>query len=347
MLKTAYSHKKIFSFPILFVSFTLLLFYSFTLAHAQDRLPLVVAPARQQMAIDPGESQSSIIKCFNESIIPVSGTLKAVDFIVSGVEGKPILLEGQTGGGKYSASTWISLPYEKAAIPSGAVLTVQFKVNVPKNALPGGRYVAIYFEQAGANIRATTTPVQSGEMTITPRIVGLVNIKVSGPVTESASVREFSAPGFAEFGPIPVTLEIANAGNYHITPQGQVTLSDFTGRQIKQVALEEKNIFPESSRIYDIKVGSRLMIGKFKLTLNAAYGETGQVLTRTLSLWVFPWKLALAIILGITIIILSGIRIWKGLKGKQEKLEAELKEEISEVEELKEKFKDTVSSPKP
>jgi len=340
-------HKtKLFFFTLLLTIILNSLFF-IPPALAQDRLPLVVAPARQQMAIDPGESQSSIIKFFNESIIPVSGTLKAVDFIVSGVEGKPILLEGQTGGGKYSASTWISLPYEKAAIPSGAVLTVQFKVNVPKNALPGGRYVAIYFEQAGGGLGTTTALLQSGEMVVTPRIVGLVNIRVNGPVSESAFIREFSAPGFAEFGPIPVTLEIANAGNYHITPQGQVTLSDFTGRQIKQVALEEKNIFPESSRIYDIKVGSRLMIGKFKLTLNAAYGETGQVLTRTLSLWVFPWKLALAIILGITIIILSGIRIWKGLKGKQEKLEAELKEEISEVEELKEKFKDTVSSPKP
>ena len=318
-------------------------------AVAQQRLPLVVAPARQQTTLDPGEKESLIIKFFNESAVPISGTLKAVDFIVTGTEGKPILLESPSApSGKYSASSWIKLPYERAAIPAGTVLKVQFDINVPKDALPGGRYVALYFEQTGYNVGAGASPsLQSGEMAVTPRITGLINIRVSGPITESASIRRFSAPSFLEFGPVPVYTEIFNAGNYHITPQGQVTLSDFTGRQIKQVALEEKNIFPESSRIYDIKVGSRLMIGKFKLTLNAAYGETGQVLTRTLSLWVFPWKLALAIILGITIIILSGIRIWKGLKGKQEKLEAELKEEISEVEELKEKFKDTVSSPKP
>lgn len=314
---------------------------------AQDRLPLVVAPARQQIIIDPGESRSAIIKFFNEGTVPVSGILKAVDFIVSGVEGKPILLENQAGSGKYSASSWIKLPYEKAAIPAGAVLTVQFKVNVPKNALPGGRYVAVYFEQTGADVDTQASPLQGGEMAVTPRIVGLVNIRVSGPVSESAMIRDFSAPSFLEFGPIKATVEIANAGNYHIAPQGQVTLTDFTGRQIDRTLLEEKNIFPESSRIYEFKIGPKLLLGKFRLTLAASYGETGQALTRTLSLWIFPWKLTLAIVLGITIIVLSGTKIWKNLKEKQKKLEAELKEEISEVEQLKEKFKDAVTSPKP
>ena len=318
-------------------------------AVAQQRLPLVVAPARQQTTLDPGEKESLIIKFFNESAVPISGTLKAVDFIVTGTEGKPILLESPSApSGKYSASSWIKLPYERAAIPAGTVLKVQFDVNVPKDALPGGRYVALYFEQTGYNVGAGASPsLQSGEMAVTPRITGLINIRVSGPITESASIRRFSAPSFLEFGPVPVYTEIFNAGNYHITPQGQITMSDFMGRQISRVILEEKNVFPESSRIYETEIGSKLLFGKFKLTLAAAYGEYGQVLSRSIYVWVFPWKLALAIILGITIIILSGIRIWKGLKGKQEKLEAELKEEISEVEELKEKFKDTVSSPKP
>ena len=180
-------------------------------------------------------------------------------------------------------------------------------------------------------------------MAITPRIVALVNIRVSGPVTESAFIRSFSAPGFLEFGPIPVSTEIFNTGNYHITPKGQVTLSDFTGRQIARVILDEKNVFPESSRIWEMKIGPKLLIGKFKLTLEAAYGESGQVLTRNLYLWVFPWKTSLAIILGIIILIVIIIKIWQSVKGKQKELETELKKEISEVEILKEKFKDTLS----
>jgi len=55
----------------------------------------------------------------------------------------------------------------------------------------------------------------------------------------------------------------------------------------------------------------------------------------------------LAIVLGIAIIVLLGVKIWKSTQGKQKKLEAQLKEEISEIEELKEKYKDATSSPKP
>lgn len=318
--------------------------YLLGIASAQDRLPLVVAPARQQLAIDPGEKQSSIIKFFNESAVPVTGILKAVDFIVTGNEGKPVLLENIPASGKYSAASWIKLPYDRATIPAGSVLKVQFDVNVPKNALPGGRYVAIYFEQTGFNLGASLTPLQQGESLITPKIVGLVNIRVNGPIKEEALIRKFSAPSFLEFGPIPVTLEIANAGNYHITPEGQISLSNFMGKKIAAVALEEKNIFPESSRIYETKIGPKLLFGKFKLALNAAYGETGQTLTATAFVWIFPWKLSLAIILGIVIFILLALKIWKSLKAKQRKLEAELKKEIQEIEELKEKYKDTVSN---
>jgi len=342
-------HKtKLFFFTLLLTIILNSLFF-IPPALAQDRLPLVVAPARQQTTLDPGEKESLIIKFFNESAVPISGTLKAVDFIVTGTEGKPILLESPSApSGKYSASSWIKLPYERAAIPAGTVLKVQFDINVPKDALPGGRYVALYFEQTGYNVGAGASPsLQSGKMAVTPRITGLINIRVSGPITESASIRRFSAPSFLEFGPVPVYTEIFNAGNYHITPQGQITMSDFMGRQISRVILEEKNVFPESSRIYETEIGSKLLFGKFKLTLAAAYGEYGQVLSRSIYVWVFPWKLTLAIVLGIAIIVLLGVKIWKSIQGKQKKLEAQLKEEISEIEELKEKYKDATSSPKP
>jgi len=342
-MKTAH-YKKIFFFLIPIISSTLLLFYSSTLVFAQDRLPLVVAPARQQIAVDPGKKESLIIKFFNESAVPVSGIIKAVDFIVKGSGGKPILLEnlGVPATSRYSASTWIKLPYERATIPAGSVLKVQFDINVPKDALPGGRYVAIYFEQTGFDLGVVTTTLQQGESSVSPRIVGLLNIRVNGPITENASVIKFSAPLFSEFGPVAVNTEIYNYGNYHITPQGQISLFDFLGRKIGEASLEEKNIFPESSRIFETQIGPKLLLGKFKLTLNAAYGETGQALAAVTYIWVFPWKLSLAIILGVAIIVLLAINIWKLIKKKQKKLETVLQEEISEIETLKNKYKDVV-----
>lgn len=342
-MKTAYHHKKIFFFLI--PVFLVLVLIAKDKVFAQDRLPLVVAPARQQIAIDPGKKESLIIKFFNESAVPVSGIIKAVDFIVQGSDGKPILLENSIipATNRYSASNWIKLPYDRATIPAGSVLKVQFDINVPKDALPGGRYVAIYFEQTGFDLGVSNTPLQQGESSVSPRIVGLLNIKVNGPITENASVIKFSAPIFAEFGPISVATEIYNYGNYHITPQGTISLFDFLGRKISEASLEEKNIFPESSRIFETTIGPKLLIGKFKLALSASYGEANQALSAVTYIWILPWRLILAIALGVAIIVLLIISIWKLLKKKQKKLETVLEKEISEVEELKEKFKDVVS----
>jgi len=330
---------------IFLLSCLLLCLFSYSEVNAQESLPLVVAPARQQTALDAGGKESLIIKFFNESNVPISGIIKAVDFIVQGNDGKPILLENFNVPvtSRYSASTWIKLPYERATIPPGTVLKVQFDVSVPKNALPGGRYVAIYFEQTGYDLGTTITTLQQGESSVSPRIVGLLNIKVNGPISEKSSVLKFTAPLFSEFGPITTTTEIYNSGNYHITPEGKISLFDFLGRKINEVSLEKKNIFPESSRIFETAIGSKLLFGKFKLTLLASYGEANQVLSAATYIWVFPVRLILAIVLGISIIVLLIITIWKLLKGRQKKLETVLEKEISEIEELKEKYRDAVS----
>ena len=330
---------------IFLLSCLLLCLFSYSEVNAQESLPLVVAPARQQTALDAGGKESLIIKFFNESNVPISGIIKAVDFIVQGNDGKPILLENSNipVTSRYSASTWIKLPYERATIPPGTVLKVQFDVSVPKNALPGGRYVAIYFEQTGYDLGTTITTLQQGESSVSPRIVGLLNIKVNGPISEKSSVLKFTAPLFSEFGPITTTTEIYNSGNYHITPEGKISLFDFLGRKINEVSLEKKNIFPESSRIFETAIGSKLLFGKFKLTLLASYGEANQVLSAATYIWVFPVRLILAIVLGIGIIVLLIVTIWKLLKGRQKKLETVLEKEISEIEELKEKYRDAVS----
>lgn len=340
-MKTAQNYQKIFLITFLVLGYAL----SISPTYAQDKMPLVVAPARQQTTLDPGQRESLIIKFINESNVPVSGIIKAVDFIVQGNDGKPILLENDKIPitSRYTASTWIKLPYERATIPAGTVLKVQFDVNVPSNALPGGRYVAVYFEQTGYDLGTITTTFKQGESSVSPRIVGLVNIKVNGPITERSSVLKFTAPPFLEFGPIVTTAEIYNSGNYHITPKGKISLFDSLGRKIDEVSLETKNIFPESSRIFETAIGPKLLFGKFKLALWASYGEASQVLSGITYIWVFPVRLILAIVLGIGIIIVLIMTIWKLLKGRQKKLETVLEKEISEIEELKEKYRDVVS----
>lgn len=297
---------------------------------AQARIPLVVAPARQTIAIDPGKTSDLQIKFFNESTTAVSGNIKAIDFIVTAKDGSPILLEDQI-------NPWVKLPYDKATIAAGDVLRVNFKVTVPKDTLPGGRYVAIMFEQTGQ-----LPDSQSDEQAslVSSRIVGLVSIRINGAIYESAFVDIFKIPAFLEFGPIPVYFEILNKGGLHISPIGQLTLTNWFNKEVETKTLESKNIFPNAKRIYEEKLGKPFMFGRYVASLTASYGEQGKTLTLNQFVWVVPITLIIIIILGLIIITMGVVLISKRFKAKQVKLEEKLEEEITELESLKNKFKD-------
>lgn len=294
---------------------------------AQARIPLVVAPARQTVAIDPGGQENLQIKFFNESNSPVSGSLKVVDFIVTDSDGSPVLLEDQV-------NDWIKLPYDRATITAGDVLKVNFKVQIPKDAVPGGRYAAIIFEQSGG--------ISQGESAsaVSSRIVGLLSIKVNGPVTESAFVNILKLPKFLEFGKIPVYFEILNKGGYHISPTGQVTLTNWMGKEIEKTTIDSKNIFPNTKRSYDLKLGETWMFGKYKVNLVASYGDQGKTISAESFVWVVPVTVIIIIVFAILIAILTAYVVSKTHKTKQDNLEEKLEEEIKELENLKGKFQD-------
>jgi hypothetical protein len=143
-----------------------------------------------------------------------------------------------------------------------------------------------------------------------------------------------------EFGPIPVYFEILNKGGLHITPAGQLTLSNWFGKEVDNVTLESKNIFPNAKRTYESSLGKFWMFGRYIASLTAAYGDQGKTLTINQFVWVVPITLIIIIVLGLIIISMGITLIVKKFKAKQVKLEEKLEEEITELETLKNKFKD-------
>jgi len=318
---------------------------SVTSAKAQSNLALTVSPTRQNINIDPGGTESTYVTFFNQSDLPIAGNIKIVDFIVKDATGTPYLLEEGSFPSKYSASSWITTNAERAVIAAGSSFKVQMKIKAPDNAAPGGRYAAVYFEPTGTlpNTKAFITQ-KEGQQAVTSRLVALLNIRVNGPIIEQAALKRFDVPNFLEYGPVDIKAEILNNGSYHITPKGTITLTNWQGKIVGQYNLEERNIFPERSRIYEATLGPKLMLGKYKVSFMAIYGDANQVISADKILWTFPWKLALAITLAIIIVILLAILIGKRIKERQKELETKLEKEISEIEELKKKFKDTPPS---
>lgn len=296
---------------------------------AQTILPLTVAPARQELLVDPGEKTAVVLKFLNQGEAAVSGLLKAADFIVEDKEGSPTFLEEETPiSPRYAAASWVELPYDRITIAPKDKVIIQAKINVPQDAQAGGRYFAIFFEPGGITSEALGVEKEA-ETPVTIRLAGLVYLRVSGPIEDNAYLTQLTVPRFLEYGPIPITSEISNQGNYHLRPQGTMTLTSVFGKKVDEEILEEQNIFPETSRIFENKLGGKWLFGKYKIELNAVYGETNKVLTASVFTWVIPWKMITIIIVAMVIIILLISLLYHRLK----KHEKNLEEKIEELEE--------------
>jgi len=305
---------------------------------AQASLPLVVMPARNQIEVAPGEKTAVSISFYNQSDDPVSGFFKTADFIVEDGNGTPRFIENaQDAPVKYSASRWLALPYDRATLPAHDKVTIQAEILVPSDALAGGRYAAVFFQQGNTLPQQSKTEVKGSGTNL--RIASLIYIKVKGPITEKALISSFFVPSFFEYGPIKVTTSILNRGDYHVTPRVSLTLANTFGGLVDQKLFKTQNIFPETSRNYEIELGTKWMAGRYKINLAGTYGETGQALTAVGYVWVFPWRIALAVILTIVIMILIASKLYNNIVVKKTTLEEELKKEHEEIEKLKQQLR--------
>lgn len=305
---------------------------------AQSSLPLTVGPARQQIIVNPGEQASFTVKFYNDSESPISGTVKVSDFIVQDTDGSPrIIDDASQASPKFAASTWVTLPYDRMTISANDKVTVQASLVIPQDARPGGRYIAVYFEPSVGLAQPVAN--ESGAQGVAPRIASLLYIRVAGQISENAIITNLFAKPFSEYGPVTISSQILNRGDYHIRPRGILSLTDPFGSTVEQTPIQEVNIFPDAARNYENKLGTKWMMGRYKVTLVASYGEKGQALERSTYIWVFPWKIATIIALALIILILLARNAYKRIIVKESSLEAQIKAEKEEIEKLRDELR--------
>lgn len=277
---------------------------------AQENRVFTISPPTIQHEIKPGERVEGKMKIYNESSEPLVFDASIQDFIVDNDQGLPTILQEDVMSNNYSSASWIAIYPRTFTVNPQQRVEVTYYIQVPKGAMPGGRYAAVILKpQSSIDIKGTGTAVQT-------QIGNLFYITVAGPVNERAKVTKFDANRFVENGPIDITTNIQNNGPLHIRPKGFITVKNMLGRQSYTVPLTETNIFPERAREITTTFGKKFMLGRYEATLNATYGKNNNLpLTATIAFWVFPWKIAVIVILIIVAAILGGMYASKKKKG--------------------------------
>jgi hypothetical protein len=296
-----FKKKKLLLFSFLIATFCLLLT---TAVKAQEtqRTVTVINPAIE-ISLPPGGYTEGKTAVINDSSAPVTFNLGLQDYIVTDTIGTPNLLPPNTLNSKYSAAAWIVLDPSTFTLNPQERKTVNYYLRVPKNASPCGHYAAIVYSPVGQAGAGSGTNVQA-------KIGSLFYITVAGKCVENAQVSKFYVNPFSEYGPVNVLTQIKNLGNLHISPKGSITVSGLFYNQSK--TLESHNIFPETARDFVNTFGQTFMIGRYQATLLGSYGVNNNMpLIASVSFWVFPWRIALVIILAIIAVILGVLYLRK------------------------------------
>ena len=285
--------------PTLKITFSFLSFFLFLLVvgrvSAASNLSLTATPVRLgddfSISLKPGEKKQVQIKVRNGSDETLVLESKAVDFIVAGDGATPVMLDEKQPDASWSLSSWLTLVPAEHKLASEEVATVNVLIEVPKDALPGGHYAMVYHRPISAS---TITESGSG---ISQRVGTLLYVIVEGEINEEAYISRFNWPKFLENGPVNFSLKIDNQSDIHINTKPVLKIYNLFGKEVANIDIEAKNVFPKSEREFAGTWNKVWGLGYYKAVVEATYGSQGRVMTAVAGLYLIPVKIILLILI--------------------------------------------------
>jgi len=120
---------------------------------AQENLPshmevapkLSASPHTFELDISPGEVLEKKVKIFNQSDVAIPIHARAVDFSAKEDSGD-IIFDEMNQDASISARKWIKIKNPDIILDPGETKEINFTIDVPNNAEPGGHYATLFLE---------------------------------------------------------------------------------------------------------------------------------------------------------------------------------------------------------
>lgn len=264
---------------------------------------LEVSPPSQEVSIDPGETTTVTATLRNRSNKAVPVDVRVEDFTAKGDEGQIEL----TKDSPYSVASWTDVSPQTFTLEPGEEQEVTATIKAPTDAA-GGRFGSFVF---GAKAETTSDP---NAASVSQEIASLFLVRVSGPVDERVELKTIAAPKFSEFGPVPFDLTFANSGNVHVKTFGLINVTDMFGRKVADIVVPGTNVFPEAERVVKAQLENKFLFGNYNATALMYYGTQNNSVTATTSFFVFPVRIAAAVLVVLFVLYLMRKRLGKAFK---------------------------------
>lgn len=251
---------------------SLVLIFGVAQAQTSQLEGIQISPLTFDYEIAPGGSESSAIYITNKSTTDdLVYTTETEDFKNTSQEGAPSF-EGVASDDEVSSlADWIEVTSNpEGTLKPGATVQIDFKINVPTDAEPGGHYAALFAKQVKA-LEGDET-----EVGVLSRVGALILVSVPGDVTKTATITEFNPPKIVWWGPIDLSMIVENTGTVHYDSQGTVSIDPLLGKT-GEIDMGTHTILPKNTRLYEGTWQNKIPFGYYKLTAIATDGDGNEI----------------------------------------------------------------------
>jgi len=274
-----------------------------------------ISPVKSLFTIDPGTSQTIIIKIKNTppSIPPLKGEGQGLPAGQAGVgfklnvlgmiqdeEGKPVFSRGVD-----LAESWVYPENNLVNIKPGETKSINFIIKIPADAVAGSYYLGLAVE-----------PIleKNGSSSLNTRLVSLLTLEVEGLVRESVIIEKW-APSASwqndlEIKKLKFDLNLKNNGTIEVLMAGSAAIRNWREEEIfsqpiilgnKFLAGSKRVLHPEV--IFENKIN---LPGLYSAQIKINYGRTNQMVSAIVYVWYFPmWSKIVLGIAGLVLVLLA------------------------------------------
>jgi len=236
-----------------------------------------------------------------------------------------------------------SIKVPENAEPGGHYAVILFEPKLPSYYFEPGTAlktipkigVLILFSVEVEGVKRAETPLVISEFIIPEkfRLQKLENLlaDISG-LFQKAQAENRELFSIVEKSELPFSLGIKNEDIVHIKPEGKLSILNSHNKIVGETEIKETTVLPGRTRKFPVEfkpnlsgrlikylpawfsgfISQNLLFGKYKALLSLKVGQ--DIINKEIEFWVFPWKVALIMVLACIIFLVLMVKYGKRIK---------------------------------
>ncbi|KKS77945.1 MAG: hypothetical protein UV88_C0001G0037 [Parcubacteria group bacterium GW2011_GWA1_43_21] len=267
-----------------------------------------IAPARKEIRLAPGQSQTVNLRLAN-----FLGQEKTFSLGVSNLLPQAYGQEGfitTTSTGPFSFSNLVSFSAGSKKVANGQEVIMPVKITIPFDwpATSVIGLVTVGTDSETDNLHNARLNTSAGALFL---------IRVNGQTREEGQIEKFSLldSWYQTWGE-KTRLQVAykNSGNVHLNPYGAVYLKSFYGRKLASKYLEPWFVLPRSIRLREVELSPLWLPGIYRADLFLNLGYQNQLIDRSFYFAVLPnWWQTLILLTSFLLVLRAVFKLRKNV----------------------------------